>query len=65
MNTDYKVEDYLDIHKKRHEVEKLSPDVLEDAMIVKSDLQAFNDDVNIIHGKKEDDEEISEYDLNR
>lgn len=46
-------------------MEKLSPDVLEDAMVVRSDLNAFNDIINTFKGKKEDDEEISEFDLKK
>ena len=64
MNTDFKVEDYLNIHKKWHEVEKISPEVLEDAMIVKSDLNDFNNIINWIREKSES-EEMNDFDIKK
>ena len=64
MNTDFKVEDYLNLHKKRHEVEKISPDVLEDAMIVKSDLNDFNNIINRVREKSQS-EEMNEFDIKK
>ena len=43
----------------------MSPDVLEDAMILKSDLNSFNDIVNLVSTKDQEEDEISEFDLKK